>query len=80
MTKVVSLVDKVVSKEEALAVINALKETVERGEVVAFVAVGVTDTDECLMFASSVKPVTMLRMLGAIDRLHFNYQSEVIRA
>ena len=76
--KVVSL--PTASKQDALDVVDALRESVENGEAIAFACVALNNKDECFMFTSSVQPVTMLRMLGAINRLEFCYQNETIGA
>lgn len=61
--------------DEALAVIDALRRNVEEGQVVAFFVAGVSPTDETIVYASAVKPVSRLRLQGAMGQalhdMHF---------
>jgi hypothetical protein len=58
-----------ISTEEALAVIDDLRAKVESGQVIAFAAVGIEPGDETMSWQASVRPVTRLRMMGAIWNL-----------
>lgn len=61
------------TKEDALAVIDDLRVAVESGEIIAFAAVGVEPDDCTKMWSTSTRPVTRLRMMGAIHNLLHSY-------
>lgn len=63
------------TKEEAIQVIDGLRQAVEAGEIIAFAAVGIEPDDCTRMWSSSVKPVTRLRMMGAMYNLLAHYQT-----
>jgi len=63
------------SKEEALNVIDGLRQAVEAGEIVAFATVGIEPDDCTRMWSSTVKPVTRLRMMGAMYNLLAHFQT-----
>lgn len=56
------------TKDDALAVIDALRRDVDEGKVVAFFVAGVSPADETIVYASSVKPVSRLRLQGAMGQ------------
>lgn len=58
-----------------LETVQKLKEDLESGRVVAFVCAAVTSDDSVLAYASSVRPVSRLRLQGAVGKLHFAIQS-----
>lgn len=53
-------------KAELLETLERLREDIESGRVVAFGAVGVTETDETLGYSGSLKRVSRLRLMGAV--------------
>lgn len=57
------------TKEEALQVIDGLRQAIESGEIVAFAAVGIEPSDCTRMWTSTTRPVTRLRMMGAMYNL-----------
>ena len=67
----------VVDKTAALEVLDTLRKAVEDGEIVAFCAVGIEPDDCTRMWSSSVKPVTRLRMIGALTNLMHCYTNDV---
>jgi hypothetical protein len=54
---------------DALASIDALRKDVESGQVVCFIAVGVGSDDACVGYTGSSKPVSRLRLTGAMSNL-----------
>jgi hypothetical protein len=54
--------------DDALAVLDALRRDVEGGKVVAFFVAGISPTDETIAYASAVKPVSRLRLQGAMGQ------------
>lgn len=73
MSKLV-LVPSTSDKTNALEVLDKLREAVEVGEVIGFTVVTVDDIDCTTAYASTTKPVTRLRMIGAVATLlhHFH--------
>lgn len=61
--------------EQALDVIDHLRKDVVEGRVTGFVIAGLDDADCCTAYASSTKPVTRLRMQGAIAQALHAYVS-----
>jgi hypothetical protein len=61
------------TKEDALAVIEDLRVAIESGEIIAFAAVGVEPDDCTRMWSTSTRPVTRLRMMGAMHNLLHHY-------
>lgn len=61
------------SNARLLASIDGLRKAAESGEIVAFVAAGLTPTDQALAWCGSVGGVTRLRMLGSIANLQHQY-------
>jgi D-Tyr-tRNAtyr deacylase len=64
-------------KSTALEVLDTLRSAIEKGEVVAFCAVGIEPDDCTRMWASSTKKVTRLRMIGALTHLTHSYINDV---
>lgn len=62
-----------VNTEEALEVINDLREAVASGKVKAFVAVAIDDAHNLYGFSASTKHTTKLEMMGAMMGLQWNY-------
>lgn len=62
------------TKEEALLVIDGLRQAIEEGEIVAFAAVGIEPDDCTRMWSATTKPVTRLRMMGAMFNLLADFQ------
>lgn len=64
--------------QDALDVIDALRRDVVDGKVVAFFVAGVDNSDTVIAYASSVRPVTRLRLQGAMGQaLHDMQQGEI---
>lgn len=61
------------NKEEALRIADALREAVEKGEVTAFIAVGITDEDATISWTAATKRVSRLRVTGALTHLTHCY-------
>lgn len=59
----------ITSKKEALECLDGLRKAIESGEVCMFVAVGVADNDETLLYQATTKNVTRLRLIGAAANL-----------
>lgn len=67
--------DPTPTKEHALEAVESLRKKVESGEVVAFIAVGIFDDDTIEGFCGSSKPVTRLRLHGAVAALEWDILS-----
>lgn len=65
-----------ISTEEALAVIDDLRAKVASGQVIAFSGVGIEPGDETVCWQATVRPVTRLRMMGAIWSLLHNFSHD----
>jgi hypothetical protein len=75
--KVVQLVPKE-SKPDIQNVLNALdhmRKRVESGEIIGFSAIGLTDDDQTYGWSAVVKPISRLRMSGALSSLLFHYHN-----
>lgn len=59
--------------EEALAVIDALREAVASGEIVAVAAVGIERDDVTRLWTTTTRPVTRLRIIGAMHHMLHTY-------
>lgn len=57
------------TREHALQAVDGLRGKIERGEIVAFVAVGIMNDDTIEGFVGSSRPVSRLRLHGAIAAL-----------
>lgn len=75
-SNVLSLVQPVHDKSEALAVIDSLRAAVESGEVKAFACVGIEPNHNTQMWASSTQPTSRLELIGAMHHLLHSYESE----
>lgn len=64
---------KAPSVDEMLAVLDVMREAIVRGELIAFVAAGVTAADVALGYSASTHGVTRLRMIGALSNLLHRY-------
>ena len=64
---------KQVDTEEALQVVDDLREAIANGSIKAFVAVGITDDHVLHGFSASTKKTTRLEMMGAMMGLQWNY-------
>jgi len=61
------------SREDALEAARSLVTALENGEIVAFAAVGIEADDCTRMWSGSSRPVTRLRMMGAMYNLLNHY-------
>ena len=61
------------SLDDPMDIIDRLRADVRSGKVIAFCIAAVTPEDDALAYASSSKPVTRLRMQGAIAQLLHSY-------
>lgn len=52
--------------QEALATLDSLRESIVKGEVIAFHAVGIEPDDATRAWFATTRPVSSLRMLGAL--------------
>lgn len=75
-SNVLSLVQPVHDKSEALVVIDSLRAAVESGEIKAFACVGIEPNHNTQMWASSTQPTTRLELIGAMHHLLHSYESE----
>lgn len=71
-------IDKNPTREQAIEAAKSLVAALESGEIVAFGAVGIEADDATKMWSGSSRPVTRLRMMGAIYNLlnHYTNDSE----
>lgn len=74
VSNILSLVRGEPSKESALRVLDALRASIESGEVKAFAVVGIAPDDETLMWTAQVHKTTRLQMLGAMHHLLHRYE------
>lgn len=58
----------------ALEVLDDLRERVRKGQLVAVVAVGITEDDATTAWATATQPVSRLRVMGALSHLLHMYQ------
>jgi hypothetical protein len=56
--------------KSALEVLDVLREQVLSGQVIAFVAAAIEPDDTTTRFQATTRPVTKLRMLGAVASLN----------
>lgn len=59
--------------EDALCVVESLRKDIESGKVVAFAVVAIEQDDTALVYTGSTRPVTRLRMMGAISHMQHLY-------
>ena len=59
--------------KDALEAVDKLRAAIVSGEVGAFVAVGITPADGVLGYCGSSRPVSRLRMQGAIAQLNHDW-------
>jgi hypothetical protein len=76
MTPKLVTLDKTPNKQVALEVIESLRLAIENGEIVAFAAVGIEEDDCTRMWSSSTRPVTRLRMMGAMYNLLHTFNDD----
>ena len=71
-------IDRDPSREDALEAARLLVAALEKGEIVAVAAVGIEADDCTRMWSGSSRPVTRLRMMGAVYNLlnHYTNDSE----
>lgn len=74
MSGVFQLVRTPQDKADALRVVESLRECIERGEIKAFVAVGVDRDHGTRMWCASTGKTTHLEILGAIHHLGHCYE------
>lgn len=75
-SNVLSLVQPVQDKADALAVLDGLRAAIESGEIKAFACVGI-EPDHCTrMWSSSVQATTRLELIGAMYHMLHCYESE----
>lgn len=66
-------IDRDPSREDALEAAKSLVAALEKGEIVAFAAVGIEADDCTRMWSGSSRPVTRLRLMGAMYNLLNHY-------
>jgi hypothetical protein len=67
------------SLQDALDVIDRLRADVQDGKIVAFFVAALDDSDASIAYCSSTKPVSRLRMSGAmVNALHAFNQGDQI--
>lgn len=59
--------------DDLLATIDLIRSAIEAGEVVAFAGVTIAPDDEITAWTGETRPVTKLRVLGAIAGLLHSY-------
>lgn len=52
--------------EDALAAVDGLRKDIESGKIISFVAVGVSSDDATIGYCGSSRPVSKLRVTGAL--------------
>ena len=66
------------SLSDALETLDAVRNELVTGKLVAFFLAGVGDDDSCYAFIGSIKPVSRLRTIGAMaTALHMFHTGEV---
>lgn len=63
------------SLEDALSALDGLRKDLESGRIVAFATAGVGQDDACFWYCGSSRPVSRLRLIGAMSNAlyHFNH-------
>lgn len=69
MLKVVPMKLATADKAAALAIIDQLRAEIESGRYVGFIGVTIADNDETAAWCATLKPITRLRMQGAVSSL-----------
>lgn len=69
-------IEKNPTREQALEAAKSLVTALESGEIVAFGAVGIEADDCTRMWSGSSRPVTRLRMMGALYNLLNHYTND----
>ncbi|AKJ28836.1 hypothetical protein [Caldimonas brevitalea] len=72
---VLSLAQPVVDKTEALAVLESLRDAVERGEIKAFACVGLASDHSTRMWSATVTKTTRLELIGAMTHMLHCYEA-----
>ncbi len=62
--------------ETALEILDELRAKIESGEIIAFAAVGIEPDDITFSWTASTRPVSRLRMIGAIGSLFHCFQAD----
>lgn len=62
--------------KQALEILDELRAKVESGEVIAFAAVGIEPDDVTSSWTATTRPVSRLRMIGAIGSLFHCFQAD----
>lgn len=76
--KIVSLAPKhAATTEDALAVLDSLKKCIEDGEIVGFACVGIEPDDVTRTWMATTRPVTNLRMIGAVYHMLHWFEQEM---
>jgi len=57
--------DLMPTKKDCLEAVELLRKAVESGEIIAFAAVGISDSDGTTLYTGSSKTLSLLRMQGA---------------
>jgi predicted nucleotide-binding protein len=68
--------DSAPNMQNALEIVDSLRSDVESGRVVAFAVVAIEPDDEVMAYTSSVRPVSVVRIMGAISHLLHKLHSE----
>lgn len=55
---------------DSLATLDKLREDVAAGRIIAFAAVGIDQEDRALAYVGSSKPVSKLKLQGAVSKLN----------
>lgn len=76
MGKVLSLVQPVQDKSDALAVIDSLRAAVESGEIKAFACVGIEPDHSTKAWQACTQQTTRLEMIGAMYHLLHSYEMD----
>lgn len=62
------------SLEDALSALDAIRDDLKAGNIVAFAAAGVGSDDTSFWYCGSSRPVTRLRLIGAMSKALFHFQ------
>jgi len=76
MSSTIHAITPALSTDEALAVIDDLRAKVESGQVIAFAAVGIEPGDETMTWQATTRPVTRLRVMGAMTHLLHSFMHD----
>jgi hypothetical protein len=77
MSNIRSLPLPCASKETALEIVESLRKAIEEGEIIGFSAVGIEPDDCTRMWSATTKPVSRLRMMGAMYHLLASFREDV---